>query len=289
MGMLIDLISCSHFLVATVFMNACRDIWWLSIERQQNIAQLVVKTCRNHHTAVRQSYSPLFNASVSSLSLFFYIGPSFISLFVLDSAGASRDSYQVTVDPNIILAWLKLTELFLACTSPDMKTVRNIEDIEWTLSKISYISYHTFCIDYFRQIFYTYMRFEKENEFFFNTCACIRTQYMQPYFLDMVINIGTLLETYPSALIVHFRGISAKLSISYTPLMCGVLCINFFHIFIISQYNRYPTRIRNCLDYLHRCLRFYLRIYVHIHIYIHIQDIIHALSHRIANRFWKRV
>lgn len=48
MEMPIDLISCSHFLVATVFVHTCRDIWRLSVECQQNIAQLVVKTCRNY-------------------------------------------------------------------------------------------------------------------------------------------------------------------------------------------------------------------------------------------------
>lgn len=154
--MLIDLISCSHFLVATVFMNACRDIWWLSIERQQNIAQLVVKTCRNHHSAVRQSYSLLLNAC--RRPLFFYIKPPFILFFVRDSVGASQDSYQVTVDPNIILTWLKLIRMFFACISPDMKSSKYIYIyIFELLSELfrRFCMFRTFLhINYFRHIFY---------------------------------------------------------------------------------------------------------------------------------------
>lgn len=105
-GMLIDLISCSHFLVATVFMNACRNIWWLSIERQQNIAQLVVKTCRNHYSAVRK----IIRYCLTHQHPFSTSGPPFYITFH-DSAVPSRcisGFLSGHVDPNIILASLKL-------------------------------------------------------------------------------------------------------------------------------------------------------------------------------------
>lgn len=100
MAMLIDLIACSYFLVTTVFVYACRDIWWLSVERQQNIAQLVVKTCRNHQCGKTKVftnvYAPTSSFSFSASSRVFFLRKfSDVSTF-----------YRAYVDPNDSI-WIK--------------------------------------------------------------------------------------------------------------------------------------------------------------------------------------
>lgn len=154
MAMLIDLISCSHFLVATVFVNACRDIWWLSVERQQNIAQLVVKTCRNHQRGETKIFTTVLHVDVLLAwnSATFHIG--LLSDHVL-----------------IILSWLKL----IWWLHVRARRLLEISERYW------YSSWNCWCMLYF------FYRLDNKlvihNGWILHVRVYIRTKYTQPYFL----------------------------------------------------------------------------------------------------------
>lgn len=116
MAMLIDLISCSHFLVATVFVNACRDIWWLSVECQQNIAQLAVKTCRNHQCGETKTFAAVSCRRRSPCTWFRQSG----ALGLLS-------------DHDFNNSRLIKTNAMAACMSSDIETLQNVKE---TLSQI---------------------------------------------------------------------------------------------------------------------------------------------------------